>query len=88
MTTHVRVPHVIDVHVPWRPPHHPPCEKPLLDEVDLSSPLRTGYMFKEAHSHVVFHKRFFVLFPRVLVYYEKESDYKKDLAKGSLEVLS
>jgi hypothetical protein len=45
-------------------------------------------MYKEAHTHVVFHKRFFVLFPRVLVYYEKEADYKKDVSRGSLEVCS
>ena len=74
------------VHVPWRPPHHPDCEKPLLEGLDLASPVHCGYLFKEAHTHVVFHKRFFVLFPRVLVYYEKEADYKKDVDKGSLEV--
>jgi hypothetical protein len=73
------------VHVPWKAPQHPACEKPLLEGLDLASPVRSGYMYKEAHTHVVFHKRFFVLFPRVLVYYEKEADYKKDLAKGSLE---
>ena len=74
------------VHLPWTHPHHPPSEKRLLDGVDLASPLHSGYMFKEAHSHLVFHKRFFVLFPRVLVYYEKESYYKKDVARGTLEV--
>ena len=76
------------VQVPWSPPHHPPCERPLLEGVDIASPLLTGYMYKEAHTHVVFHKRFFVLFPGVLVYYEKETDYRKDVAKGSLEVSS
>lgn len=74
------------VHVPWNHPHHPPSEKRLLDGVDLANPLLSGYMFKEAHSHLVFHKRFFVLFPRVLVYYEKESEYEKDVARGTLEV--
>ena len=67
-------------------PHHPDHEKPLLDGLDLASPVHSGYMYKEAHTHVVFHRRFFVLFQNVLVYYEKEADYKKDLAKGSLEV--
>ena len=85
-THHVRMPHVVDVHVPWRAPHHPAEEKPLLEGIDLATPLHTGYLYKEAHSHLVFHKRFFVLFPRALVYYEKESEYKKDLEKGSLEV--
>lgn len=73
------------VHVPWRAPHHPASEKPLLAGVDLAAPLLAGYVYKEAHTHVVFHKRFFVLFPRVLVYYEKEADYKKDVSRGSLE---
>ena len=74
------------VHVPWKAPQHPASVKPLLEGLDLASPVRSGCMYKEAHTHVVFHKRFFVLFPRVLVYYEKEADYKRDLAKGSLEV--
>ncbi|CAI8015309.1 hypothetical protein GBAR_LOCUS9494 [Geodia barretti] len=73
------------VHVPWKAPQHPASVKPLLEGLDLASPVRSGCMYKEAHTHVVFHKRFFVLFPRVLVYYEKEADYKRDLAKGSLE---
>ena len=80
---HAHLPHV---HIPWTHPHHPPSEQKLLNGVDLASPLRSGYMFKEAHSHLVFHKRFFVLFPRVLVYYEKEGDYNKDVARGTLEV--
>lgn len=86
---HVHVPHVHvpHVHVPWGAPHHPSGEKSFLDDLDLASPLHTGYMFKEAHTHLVFHKRFFVLFPKVLVYYEKEADYNRDVAKGTLEVL-
>lgn len=80
--------HIPHVHVPWHHPHHPPSEKRLLDGVDIANPLHSGYMYKEAHSHLVFHKRFFVLFPRVLVYYEKESEYKKDVARGTLEVRS
>lgn len=72
--------------MPWNHPHHPPSEERLLDGVDLANPLHSGYMFKEAHSHLVFHKRFFVLFPRVLVYYEKKSEYEKDVVRGTLEV--
>ena len=78
--------HIPHVHVPWHHPHHPPSEKRLLDGVDIANPLHSGYMYKEAHSHLVFHKRFFVLFPGALVYYEKESEYNKDVARGTLEV--
>lgn len=79
--------HVPYVHVPWNhPPHRPASEKHLLDGVDLASPLHSGYMYKEARTHLVFHRRFFVLFPRVLVYYAKEAEYKKDVARGNLEV--
>ena len=83
---HSRVPHVPHVHKPWTHPYHPPGEKQLLDGLDIAGPLHSGYMYKEAHSHLVFHKRFFVLCPRVLVYYVKESDYTKDVARGTLEV--
>ena len=77
----------MSVHVPWRHHHHDHIDgKSLLDGLDLANPLHSGYMFKEAHSHLVFHKRFFVLFPKLLVYYEKESEYKKDVASGTLEV--
>lgn len=77
----------MSIHVPWIPTHHPACEKPFLEGLDLSAPLHSGYMYKEAHTHVVFHRRFFVLFPGVLVYYEKEAEYQRDVARGSLEVL-
>ena len=66
--------------LPLKPPHS------LLDGVDLAKPLCSGYVFKQAHTHVVFHRRYFVLFPKVLVYYEKEADYHKDVPRGKLEV--
>ena len=73
------------MHLPWHP-HHPSGEKDLLHGVNLAAPLHTGYMYKQAHTHLVFHKRFFVLFHKALVYYEKEADYDRDVARGTLEV--
>ena len=58
----------------------------LLEGVDIASPLCKGYLYKEAHTHILFHRRFFVLFPKILVYYEKECDYIKDAASGTLKV--
>lgn len=68
--------------------HRLPLKTPhsLLDGVDLTKPLCRGYVFKQAHTHVVFHRRYFVLFPKVIVYYEKEADYHRDASRGKLEV--
>ena len=59
----------------------------LFDGVDIANPLCKGNLYKEAHTHIVFHRRFFVLFPKILVYYEKEAEYIKDAASGTLKVL-
>ena len=61
----------------------------MSNERDLSKPICKGYMFKEATGAFhTFNKRFFALYKRYLVYYEKEHDFKKDVASGSLEVLT
>ena len=54
--------------------------------VDLKKPLHKGYMYKQSHIHLAFNKRFFVLYPKLLVYYEHESEFTKDSARGTLEV--
>lgn len=61
--------------------------KNLLDKLDLKKPLHSGYMFKQSHvPPKVFNKRFFVLYPKVLVYYDTESHFAKDVHTGSLAV--
>ena len=56
--------------------------------VDIKKPILTGTLYKQAHSHHLsaFNKRFFVLYPKILIYYEHENGFHKDLAKGALEV--
>ena len=49
---------------------------------DLRKPQRTGYMLKQGRLHRVFKRRFFVLYPGFLVYYEDDIKWKSDLAKG------
>ena len=52
---------------------------------DVDKPLREGYLFKEGGSTKSWHKRYFALYPGVLVYYYKFSYYKKDREKGNLK---
>ena len=58
------------------------------DESNVEKPVFQGYMYKEAIGtfHTAFNKRYFVLYERYLVYYEKEHDFKKDVTHKSLEV--
>ena len=64
-----------------------PVRKNLLDKLDLKKPLHTGYMFKQSHiPPKVFNKRFFALYPKVLVYYDTESHFSKDVHTGTLAV--
>lgn len=58
----------------------------LLDGVDLKKPLQEGYMYKQSHVHFSFNDRYFVMYPRVLVYYETEEEFRRDAARGTLEV--
>ncbi len=58
------------------------------DESNVEKPIFQGYMYKEAIGtfHTAFNKRYFVLYQRYLVYYEKEHDFTKDVTHKSLEV--
>lgn len=67
---------------------HQPVRKNLLDELDLKKPVYTGYMYKQSHIPPKnFNKRFFALYPKVLVYYDSESHFSKDVHNGTLQVL-
>ena len=53
---------------------------------DLESPIMQGYLFKRSHAFDSFNKRYFVLYPKCLVYYEKKDIFEKDVKHGHLEV--
>lgn len=61
-------------------------KKNLLDDLDLRKPLLKGHLFKQGHIHKSFNRRFFALYPNILVYYDSEQDFKRDLERKSLEV--
>lgn len=65
--------------------HHASRAKNILDDLDLTKPVYRGFLFKQAHLHQTFNKRYFVLYPNVLVYYDSEQDYARDVAKKTLE---
>lgn len=54
---------------------------------DSTKPLKTGFLHKQGAkvSHK-FKKRFFVLYPGFLVYYEEEQKWRFDLTVGGLGV--
>ncbi len=58
----------------------------VLKDVDLERPILKGYMYKQAHLHKSFNKRYFALYHNVLVYYNSEHEYRRDLERGTLEV--
>lgn len=58
----------------------------LLDSLDLTRPLFKGHMYKQAHGHHSFNKRYFALYPKVLVYYDHEHDYRRDMERKTLQV--
>ena len=61
--------------------------KSLLEKLDLHHPLHTGYLYKQAHVPPKnFNKRFFVLFPKVLVYYDNEKEFGRDVTSRTLAV--
>ncbi len=68
--------------------HSPkPNKRSLLEKLDLTKPLYSGSMFKQSHiPPKSFNKRFFVLFPKVLVYYDTEKDFNRDVASKTLAV--
>lgn len=61
-------------------------KKSLLDGLDLSSPVYKGHMYKQSHSHQSFNKRYFVLYPKLLLYYDNEHDYERDVERKTFEV--
>ena len=60
--------------------------KKIVSAVDVANPIHKGYLFKQGHSRKSFNKRFFVLYPKLLVYYEHEHDYLRDVERGTLLV--
>ena len=53
---------------------------------DIHKPVYKGHMYKQGHGHKSFNKRYFVLYSKVLVYYDHEQDFLRDLERGTLEV--
>ena len=53
---------------------------------DLNKPLRAGWLLKQGGSHKAFKKRFFVLYPGFLIYYNSPDKYKYDVARSTLAV--
>lgn len=53
-----------------------------LNGVDLARPLYKGRVFKQFSNEQGFNKRFFVLYPGLLLYYKHERDFDEDLRLG------
>ena len=54
---------------------------------NVRRPLCEGYLFKQSHQNeVVFNKRYFALYPDVLVYYKSQADCEHDKEKNRLTV--
>ena len=66
-------------------PHFRRHVQAALTGVNLRKPVLQGYMYKQG-AHIGFNHRYFVLYKKVLVYYDHESDFKRDLIAGSLQV--
>ena len=49
---------------------------------ELSKPTKRGMLMKQGALHRAFKYRYFVLYPGFLVYYDTETKWKVDLAKG------
>jgi hypothetical protein len=60
----------------------PPAVNDLFEDIDISEPLYEGIIFKQQSSGSGFNKRYFVLYPGMLLYYEHKRDYMKDLKAG------
>ena len=54
---------------------------------DVRRPLCEGYLFKQSHlNEMVFNKRYFALYPDLLVYYKSQADCEHDKEKNRLTV--
>lgn len=51
----------------------------VLEDVDLEQPLCQGQVFKQTRSKLGFNKRYFVLYPGFMLYYDSKSAYLDDL---------
>lgn len=49
---------------------------------ELSKPTMRGTLMKQGALHRAFKYRYFILYPGFLVYYDTETKWKVDLAKG------
>lgn len=58
----------------------------LFAGIVLDQPTYRGYMYKQSHTHKSFNKRFLILYPKILIYYDTEQDYLRDLERKTLEV--
>ena len=60
----------------------------LLKGVNLDNPLFEGHVFKQKDSNSLtntlscFNRRYFILFPGIVLYYEHKRDYLEDLKFG------
>lgn len=62
-------------------------KKNLLDDIDLTTPIHKGYLFKQSLIPPKnFNKRYFALYPKVLIYYDNEATFVKDVLHGTIEV--
>lgn len=54
---------------------------------NVRRPLCEGYLFKQSHQNeLVFNKRYFALYPDMLVYYKSQTDCEHDKEKNRLSV--
>ena len=58
----------------------------LLEGLDVRKPLLQNVVYKETTIHGTFNERYFVLYPKVMVYYKKKSDFQKDFHRNTFEV--
>ena len=61
----------------------------ILQKIDLNKPLYQGRVFKQKKEQQFsgFNKRYFVLYPGVLLYYEHERDYHEDMKLGMVRCM-
>ena len=54
--------------------------------IDYRHPIMAGQVYKQNKIGSFFNKRYFALYPKYLVYYAHETDFKKDIELNTLEV--
>jgi len=66
----------------------PHCSLPAKKKMsfDIRKPIVCGHLYKQNTRGGLFNKRYFALYPRYLVYYAHEADYKKDKDTNTLQV--